>query len=531
MQPAPTPAAIDRTEGLSDAARRLLAEATAALQRRDPPAFARTATALRALAPKHPETLRLLAALARLQGRPGEAIDLLHEAALARPGDTLVLSNLAQALAAAGATTQAATLLRRCVELEPTQEGHGLALAALFERANDFEAAVEVLEGLLERDPTRVATRIALARALFALGRGEHAAAQYRQVLAIAPGAAAAWYGLSTLRSPPFDTADADAIERLLARGELDTAARASLGFALARAHEVLQRPDEAWNALVAANAAWRRQQSWDGPKMSLHLREIRAAFAAAEGSDDAGRGAGLVFIVGLPRSGSSVVEQVLAAHPEVAAGGELEHVPAILRGESARRRRDFPHWVPQATAADWRRLGDAYLGGVRARRGEQRVFTDKGLLNWIYLGALRRMLPGARFVDCRRDPLETCLACYRQMFAQALGFTYELAELARFWHDYDATMRHWHGLHAPALLELHHEALVAEPAREIRRLLDFCGLPFDEACLRAHEAPRGVRTLSAHQLREPLRPRPPRASFYGNRLDGLRTLLATEPA
>lgn len=527
MKPSPHASRdADRLEGLSETGRQLLAEATSALQRRDAATLARQATALRALAPHHPEVLRLLAAVALLQGRAGDAVTLLREAAGARGNDTLVLANLAQALAGTGQTAEAVGLMRRCTELEPARAEHGLALAQLLERTGDVEAAVAVLDGVLERAPSLLPARIARARALFVLGRGDEAAAEYRRVLAQAPDTAAAWYGLATLRRPSFDAADIAAMERLLGRRDLADPARASLGFALARACENLDRADAAWDALVAANRLWRRHQSWDGQAMSRHVRAIRSAFAAAS-SDGEPRGTGLVFIVGLPRSGSSIIEQILAAHPDVAAGGELEHATAIVRAESMRRQRDFPHWVAEAGAADWKRLGEAYLARIRAQRQERRVFTDKGLLNWLYLGALQRMLPGARFIDSRRDPLETCIACYRQMFVRELGFTYDLDELARFWHDYDGAMRHWRDQHAQAILEMRLEHLVAAPEEETRRLLDFCGLPFDDACVRFHDSARGVRTLSADQVRDPLRPQPQRGPFYGRHVDRLRALLA----
>lgn len=523
------PTGPDRLAGLSDAGRRLLAEATAALQRRDAPTLIQRATALRALASRHPEILRLLAAVARLQGRSAEALALLREAAQMRPDDTLVLTNLAHALAGTGDDAGAIGLLRRCARLEPAQPAHGLALAQSLERTNDFEGAAAALRDMLERDSALLPARIALARTLFVLGQGDLAAAEYRRVLAQAPDTAAAWYGLSTLREPAFDAADAAAMQHLLERTDLPDHARASLGFALARACEALHRPDAAWNALTAANALWRRHQPWDGARMSRHVRAIEAAFAGSPSDrDDTARGSGIVFIIGLPRSGSSIVEQILSVHPDVAAGGELEFATAIVRDESQRRGNDFPAWVAAATEADWARLGDAYLAQVGPRRADRRVFTDKGLLNWLYLGALRRMLPGARFVDSRRDPLETCLACYRQMFIRELGFTYDLADLARFWRDYDGAMRHWRARAPEAILEIRHESLVASPQEETRRLLAFCGLPWDERCLRFHESARGVRTLSADQVREPLRPRASRAGFYGERLDALRGMLGT---
>lgn len=516
----------ERLEGLSATGRTLLAEATAALQRRDGPTLAQRSTALRALAPHHPEVLRLLAAIANLQGRRDEAIRLLREVVAQRPDDATASTDLGHALAAHGDLDEALAQLRRCVELEPTRQAHRLALAHLLEQANDFETAVATLRAALAQEPTHAPARVALARLLFALGHGVDAAVEYRRVLAQAPGTPAAWYGLSTLRDPAFTDADVAAMQRLLARPDLPDAARASTGFALAHASEALQQRDAAWSALVDANALWRKRQHWDAQKMSRHVAAILEVFDGAESAVEPQRGDGLVFIVGLPRSGSSIIEQILAAHPDVAAGGELEHVTAIVRTESERRQRDFPHWVADAREADWKRLGETYLARTHARREGRSVFTDKGLLNWLYLGALRRMLPGARFVDSRRDPLETCLACWRQMFVRELGFTYDLSDLARFWHDYDRAMRQWRRLHASSLLELRHERLVASPETEIRALLDFCGLRFEQRCLDFHSSGRAVRTLSADQVREPLRPRTPHAEFYGSHVDALRAML-----
>ena len=525
----PTPASSDdRLQGLSSSARRLLQEATAALQRRDAAATLRQVSALHALAPAHPEVLRLRAAVARLQGRLDEAIVLLREAATARPADALVLSNLAHGLADRGETDAAQQMLQHCIELEPGRMSHRLALAHLHERRQDAKSARDVLQVALQQEPAHLPARLALARMLHFLGDSGEAASQYRQVLARQPETAAAWHGLSTLQRHVFDAADVAAMEPLHQQRELADPVRAMLGFALAHAYEDQDRHEDAWRVLSEANASWRRRLSWDAAAISRHVRDIEAAFPDA-GSPAAPqeRGGGLVFIVGMPRSGSSIVEQILASHPDVAAGGERDDVTAIIRAESERRERDFPGWVADCDANDWRRLGEDYLERTKRQRDGHKVFTDKNLMNWFYLGALRLMLPGARFIDCRRDPLETCLACYRQLFARELGFTYDLDEFARFWHDYDRAMRHWKTMHSDSILELQLEQLTAEPEAGIRNLLDFCQLPFDARCLDFHQVERSVHTLSADQVREPLRRNAARAPRYGHHLDPLRALFA----
>jgi tetratricopeptide (TPR) repeat protein len=516
----------DRLQGLSSTACRLVQETTAALQRRDAAVTMRHLSALHALAPAHPEVLRLRAAVAHLQGHIDEAIVLLREAAAVRPEDALVLSNLAHALADRGESDTAEHMLRRCIELEPERVAHGLSLARLYERRHDARSASDVLQAVLQREPGHAPAQLAFARMLHFLGDSNEAARQYRQVLARQPESAGAWHGLSTLHRHAFDPADTDAMERLHGHTGLTDQARTMLGFALARAYEEQDRYADAWRVLSEANASWRRRLAWDAAAISRHVRDIETAFPRdVPRSGPQERGAGLVFIVGMPRSGTSIVEQILASHPDVAAGGELDEVTTIIRTESERRERDFPGWVTDCDTDDWRRLGEDYLERTRQRRSGRNVFTDKNLMNWLYLGALRFMLPGARFVDCRRDPLETCLACYRQLFAKDLGFAYNLDEFVRFWNDYDHAMQHWVMRHSDSIIEMRLEQLTETPEAGIRRLLDFCQLPFDARCLDFHQVERSVYTLSADQVREPLRRNAPRASRYAHHLDALRTL------
>jgi tetratricopeptide (TPR) repeat protein len=527
---------FDRTAGLAASAVRLLQEANAALAKRDGPALQSRLTALMALAPSHPEVMRLRAAIAYTQGRLDETIELLRRAIAARPYDPQTSIDLGNALARRGDIEDAIAAFRRSAAIEPQRAAPLFGIAQLLEQAGEIERAIETLHEALRREPDNIAARNRLARALHFAGRVDDAQAEYRHTLSRTPGAVMAWFGLSTLRTVRFDSQDLASLQTLAARDDLHTQERAPALFALAKAFEDNEQYDGAFSALTAANAARRRQLVWDAGKFSENARAIELAFATASATSELGTtsttplGDGIVFIVGMPRSGSTLIEQILAAHPDVATGGELDDVRDIIRDESERRESDFPAWVASATDDDWHRLGQHYLDRIAHRRGARHWFTDKALLNWRYIGALSAMLPGARFIDCRRDAVETCLGCYRQLFATELAFAYDLTELASFWRDYDRMMRLWHRRFADRIFEVAHEKLIANAEGEIRRLLDFCGLPFDEACLRFHESARVVRTASAAQVREPLRGDTARAKNYGNLLDPLRALLAATP-
>ena len=231
-----------------------------------------------------------------------------------------------------------------------------------------------------------------------------------------------------------------------------------------------------------------------------------------------------------LPRSGSTLVEQILVSHAEVAAGGELAALSLVLDGESRGRGLPIETWAPQATAADWTRLGRDYLARTAPLRAARPRSTDKRPGHWRYLGAIRRMLPGARILICRRDPVETALGCFVRLFAPGTQrFGYDLADIASYWRDFDATARRAIARDGAAFREQHLEALVADAEGEIRALLAFAGLAFDPRCVRFGETERAVRTQSAVQVRGGVRASRSRAACYRDRIGPLRRALEAD--
>jgi len=533
-QPASTPAsaagapAIDRAAGLSASAKRLLTQITDALTQQQADDAERLMPSLAALAPTHPEVLRLRAVLSHRRGRYAEAANLLRRALQERPDDALIWNNLGSALAELGDLASATIAFRKCAELAPQRPSPWFNLGRVLDMQGRVEEAHEALTFALERDPEHVSARVTRARGLQFMGRIAEAEREYRRVLATNAESALAWFGLSTLRTARFSADDIAAIEAVYARSDLKPDERIACGFALSKALEDQGRYIEAFGLLTAANSAKRRQLRWDANAFSRYVDQIAQMFAKAPATTaPPEQGGEIIFVFGMPRSGSTLVEQILAAHPEVAGANELEDLNEILEGESKRRRTPFPMWIHQAQPEEWAALGRTYLERTARWRTQSPIFTDKGLTNWRYVAALRAMLPGAHLVNCRRDPVETCLACFRQSFAKELGFTYDLAELAAFWRDYDRLVRLWHQRFPGSIHDVVHERLVADSETEIRRLLEFCGLPFDPACLRFHEVERNVRTASASQVREPIRGDTARADRYGALLDPLRGMLA----
>jgi hypothetical protein len=221
------------------------------------------------------------------------------------------------------------------------------------------------------------------------------------------------------------------------------------------------------------------------------------------------------------------LIEQILASHPEVEGANEIIDLPAILDGESRQCGRAWPVWVPGATPVDWQRLGTDYLARTARWRECKPRFTDKNLATWKHVGAALAMLPAARVVVVRRDPVEACLACYRQWFASGTQFAYDLDEMADYCIDFIRLTRSWLQQYPDRVFDLEYEALLADPETVTRRLLDFCGLRFDSRCLDFHRTRRTViSAASAAQVRQPLQRDTARAPRYGHLLDGLRQRL-----
>ena len=516
-----------RLAGLAPAAQQRVGAAMQALQQQRGADAEALLRAVLAQAPRHAEALRLLAIALRLQGRNAEALDCARHAAAQRPDDALIQNGLATALDASGDAAAAIAAFRRACELAPHAAELWANLGKTLGDRGHFEEALPVLERALALGEHRT-TRLRLAYALRVLGRTDAAAAEYRRLLARDAADGAAWLGLASLKTRAFTPQDVGAMRSALASARLSDDDRISTGFALAKAEEDQGDYAAAFATLATANALTRRIRPWNAREFSAHVDAVLAAFATPPAGAPNGQGDEVVFIVSMPRAGSSLTEQILASHPRIEGAGELDDLTAVITLESQRRGVAFPQWVAAATAQDWQRLGAEYLERTRRWRKAGMRFTDKLPGNWSRAGAALAMLPGARVIDCRRDAVESCLSCYRQLFSEgAQPFSYDLGDIAAYWHDYDRSCRQWQRQYPQRWRTQSYEALLAAPQQQIEQLLEFCGVPFDAACLRHTETARSVRTASASQVREPLMRDTARAAKYGALLDPLRAALA----
>lgn len=490
------------------------------------------AEAALALAPENPLALRVAGSIAWRSGQHEVAEGYLRRALEQGAEAPQVRRELAACLADQGDVARAIALLPKPA---PNDADAWFELAELHDRNADGQPALEAAERVESLQPGHGGAQLLIARALVALGRIDEAAARYRK-LTRRPGLAArAWFGLLDLKTVPIAAEELRTLERLATRQGASDEEKLLAGYALGQAYEMAGRPTDAVRAFDLANRRSRRLIGWDAAIFShavdVNLEAFPDAASQAVAETRSDRGSEVIFILGMPRSGTTLVEHILAAHSQVVAASELPDIGLILAAESTRRSQPFPTWVGDATAADWQRLGAEYLARTERWQGRAR-FTDKMPENWLYLGAILRMLPGARVIRCEREPLETAWSCYKQLFAPGrFGWSYDYDSLAAYVADERRQWQHFERQHPRRCYRLAHEALVADLEGQVRALLAFVGLDYEPGCLNFNATRNETRTASAAQVRKPLDRATARRGAYGQALDPLARALARADA
>ncbi len=473
--------------------------------------------------PDHPEVQRLNAGILNLRGEYVQALQSMRSALAQRPRDGLYHNTLATILADAGDLDGAVAALHRACELQPDLAAAWYNLGILLARCVRYGESADALRRAVALSPHHVQARAQLADLLRISDRSDEAIAEYRKLLGEQPWTGMAWWGLADIKSVAMTEQDCVAIRSALGDTRASEDDRIAMGFALAKALDDQGRYAESLVALAEANAIARSRRAWNADAFEAAVGVIRSAFTPSPPAcAPSALGHEVIFIVGLPRSGTTLAEQILASHSRVEGAGELTDLPLVIAEETRRRGVGFPHWVLSMQTADWERLGHRYLQRTAYWRRRRPIFVDKLPNNWLYIDAIRAMLPGARIVVCRRDPLETCLSCYRQYLA-GNDYTRAFADLASYWRTFDRSVRAKLMQDSPHMYEHVYEALITEPESRIRDLLAFCDLPFEEACVNFHQTRREVGSPSAMQVRQPLRGDTARAARYGALLDPLR--------
>lgn len=424
------------------------------------------------------------------------------------PESVPVWIQLATSLMRQDKMEQAHASLLRAREIAPDAIPVQLNFATWHVQSNQHEEAVAIYRRILETHPDHAPTLTQLGTTLKTIGKSAESLSAYRQCTELAPNSGEAWWSLSNLKTYRFSVDEVMRMEDALASDGLADQDRVYLHFALGKAQEDSQRFDEAFAHYRTGNSIKRGMTRWDARKNSeqtdhiIHVFDRETIERLAVGGDP---DPSPIFILGLPRSGSTLQEQILSSHSKVEGTRELPYVPWIARQLSPSAS-PYPEGMRELDPEQLQGIAQRYLRRASRHRVEGRpFFIDKLPNNFSYIGLIALCLPNAKIIHTCRDPMDNCFGCFKQLWAEGQYFTYDLEDLGKYYRDYHRLMQHWHRVFPGRILDVKYESVVRDFRGSVESLLEFCGLDWEEACLRFHETDRAINTASSEQVRQPV--------------------------
>jgi len=457
-------------------------------------------------APDNVPALRRYAVLCARCGDLQNGVRFMTKALVLAPRDPEGLANLALMYQGLRSLDQAEETLRKSLALAPRNVMGWLTLGNVQKDALRYDEALASYRRALQIDPRLAGAYNNIALVYRDRGELEEAVANFRRALEVMPDCAEAFHGLVKIKKFSEVDDDVRSLQSLLERKDLSLDQRVQLNFSLGKVMDDLGDYDRAFSCFAEANRLKRSTIRYDAARQETLFQAIRQVFTSAlfERLETVGyRDSTPIFVVGMPRSGTTLVEQILASHSAVYGAGELYALHDLV--VSAARpvggaMVGYPEYIAALTPSDYHDLGRRYIEVVRRVNSTCAHITDKMPQNFLYLGLIRLILPQAKIIHCIRDPVDTCLSSYVNYLGHE--FACDLEELGRYYRLYEGLMAHWRAVMPGEFLEVRYEELVADHESATRRLLDFCGLPWEDECLRPHAAARTVKTLSVAQVR-----------------------------
>ncbi|MFC1719993.1 sulfotransferase [Pseudomonadota bacterium] len=459
--------------------------------------------------PDHVEASRLLAGIAAGYEQYREAKVFLQRALELAPDYPRAWVDLANVQRELEEYDEAIESAARLIELAPDKAESHMVFASIVGAAGRHEEAIASYEKVLSLNPDKAPALCTMAHHLKTIGRQDESIARYRECIALQPDHSESYWSLANLKTFRFEDAEVNAMLRLLETEELGDESRAQIHNALGLQYEARKDFDRAFEHFSKCNLVRRAAEFYDPVDTEDTHGRVIELFSEAFFKQDGGPPVepAPIFVVGLPRSGSTLIEQILASHSQVDGTHELSDLSKVIRAMRRGKRKDrrFPEVVAGLGAKGWSKIGAQYLERTVKHRGSAPYFIDKNPNNFIFIGLLKLAMPNAKIINARRHPLDSCLGSFKQLFASGQPFSYDMFELANYYLQYQRLMDHWQRVIPDFVLDVHYENVVGDLETQVRRLLEFCGLPFEESCLRFHETVRAVKTASSEQVRKPI--------------------------
>jgi tetratricopeptide (TPR) repeat protein len=451
--------------------------------------------------------MRMMAELAARIGRLQDAENLLSRAVELAPGFLAARSNLATVLYRQNRSEEAIAVLDALAEFEPDHLGNINLKAAALGKIGDYEEALTLYAKVLDGLPDQPKIWMSYGHLLKTVGRQQDCVAAYREAITLAPTLGEVWWSLANLKTYTFSVDDIAAMESALETSALSLTDRFHLHFALGRAYEIIKKTECAFDHYAKGNELRSKELAHDPDEVSAHVDAACSLFTTAYFEARKGWGCGAsdpIFILGMPRAGSTLIEQILASHSQVEGTMELPDIPALFKRFGAVD--EWPKALQQAPAEQIQKLGEAFLERTQVqRKTDKPFFIDKLPNNWMSVGFILTILPNARIIDARRHPLDCCFSNFKQHFARGQAFSYSLDHMGLYYLDYVRMMDHFEAVLPGRILRVIHEQVLDDPEGQIRQLLAGLDLPFEDDCLEFHKNDRAVRTASSEQVRKPI--------------------------
>lgn len=459
--------------------------------------------------PDHIEAARLLARVAVNNKRFKDAEIFLRRVLKNAPDYTRAWADMSNVQRELGKLNESVTSAERVLELAPDQPESHVLYASAVGMIGEHEKSIAACERALEIAPDKPGPRCTLGHHQKTVGKQDDAIASYRRCIELKADHAEAYWSLANLKTFRFEDSEVAAMEELLTT-ELPDESVCQIHNALGLEYESRRDFDRAFEHFDQCNAVRRKLETYDPVDTEGNYDRIIQMFDTEFIHKHAGIGDTKVtpiFVVGLPRSGSTLIEQILASHSQVDATHELSELSRIVqtRHRKTKTQEHFPDALVDLSRDDWAAIGQEYLDRTAVYRGDAPYFVDKNPNNFMFAGFVKIAIPNAKIIDARRHPLDSCFGSYKQLFASGQPFSYDLVELGEYYLQYRRLVDHWHKVAPGYILDVQYESVVANLENEVRRVLDFCGLPFEEGCLRFHETERAVKTASSEQVRRPI--------------------------
>ena len=461
--------------------------------------------------PENIAALRLMAIIADGDERFIVAEGLLRRILKLAPESVAAMRDLGSFLGDRSRYPEAIEILQQAIAIDADDPDIPVILGDMLGIVGRSADALVAYEKCLEHAPDQPAALNGRGHMLRIAGRRDEALESYRRCVEINPEIGGGWWHLASLHDYRAADDEVTAMRSLLEADGLAPESEVAFHFALARAYEQREDFAGAWKQYQLGNAGKRTLVKYDPVKIEVLHSKLKAVLTADIFEEKGGApptDRTPIYILGMPRSGSTLIEQILASHSMVEGAGELPYIIMMSTALGAKNADGvrYPEIIDEFDAAQLTGLGRSYLHYTQTHRVDDKpCFTDKMPANFSHVGFIRLILPHAKIIDVRRDPVATCVANYRQLFAQGKNQSYDLTELAEYYLQYDEIMRHWDKILPGEILHVQYESVVEDLESEVRRMLEFCELPFEEACVNYHESTRPVNTASSEQVRQPI--------------------------